>query len=110
MSECVCEICWTNVKTFHQFYKRVEWLHGKEKSSVNWRVVNKTYSPSAIIQQEQSGSELSVRDFNIVMSDEKKLQLVEVINFYIKEEEENSDNDDNDDYNRDKSNSLLICL
>lgn len=33
MPEWLCEICWIQTKTFHQFYKRVETRHGNYCSS-----------------------------------------------------------------------------
>lgn len=84
----VCKICWTNVQTFHNFYKRVEWLHEKHSVAI------KTNSSSSVVQQKHSGSVSPEPDLNIVKCEETELRFV-VTDLQIKNEE-CSDNDNVD--------------
>lgn len=105
--ESLCKLCWTNTKTFHDFYKEVEELQ-KDYWNLHKLVENdscgdhdetvETDSCSDLIKHEQSGSatdaSLEPPDLIIVKCEDTEPPL-EVIDVQISRDESFDCNDDN---------------
>ncbi|KAG4071036.1 hypothetical protein HA402_001473 [Bradysia odoriphaga] len=63
MPEWVCEICWTQTKIFHHFYKRLEFRHKNCINSIDLVKVDE-------IRQERSASPMEEPDLDIVKCEE----------------------------------------
>lgn len=70
MSEWLCQICWIQTKTFHHFYKRIEFRHGNDSKS-NVIVVR-----SDEIKQERSVSPQALEaDLSLVKCELEETEL-----------------------------------
>ncbi|KAJ6641728.1 1,5-anhydro-D-fructose reductase [Pseudolycoriella hygida] len=71
-SECLCQVCWINTKSFHNFYKRVESLQRAYLNSVNLEAIE-IHSSSDLIKREESESpkvDHQEQDFKIPKTEE----------------------------------------
>ncbi|KAG4070939.1 hypothetical protein HA402_001376 [Bradysia odoriphaga] len=92
MPEWVCEICWIQTKTFHHFYKRLEFRHKNCLSSIVFVKIDE-------IKQERSISpmeEALEADLNIVKCEEEKVIAITTDNTETRNKDKSSDEDEND--------------
>lgn len=98
MPEWLCQICWIQTKTFHNFYKRIEIRHA------NYRPIDLA---STQIKQEQSVS--PEPEFDIVKCEE--IELPEQLSDLFNSQEEYSDlKHSNDDSSCKQSNFFVRKL
>lgn len=89
-------MCWINTKTFHNFYKRVEWRQKNYRHSASVKAIVNFVS----IKQERSDSPAIEPDLNIVKCEVTE-PTPQAIDLFINKEE-HSDYDDDYSYNQSK--------
>lgn len=87
MPEWLCEICWIQTKTFHNFYKRVEIRHGNYRRAI----------VSVEIKQERNGSPVDLEPDYLVKHE--KVEPPALLDDLLINKEDYSDFEDSNEVN-----------